>query len=293
MISVLIVTYRSERHILPCLASLPGKADGGIEVCVVDNGPTAETRAAIGTFTAGPGGRRIRVIPGLEPKSYAAAVNLGLRSCRGEWICLLGPDTRMGRGCLERMIRYLKRYPGVGVAAPRLTDAAGRTLPSCRRFPDTRDALMEMSGLPRLRPSRFAPRWKMPDFGHDRTADVEQPEATCLLLRRPVLETVGPMDERFPLFFNDVDWCRRIRTAGWRIVFLPEASVEHVRGASVNREPFIKIWRSHQGFFRYLSKYSGSGPRRLLLPALGWLFIVTAVLRAGWTILPSNSGKPS
>lgn len=291
MISVLIVTYRSERHILPCLASLPGTADGGIEVRVVDNSPSDETRAVIGKFMAGPKGRRVRVIPGREPASYAAAVNLGLRSCRGEWICLLGPDTRMGRGSLERMIRFLKRHPDVGAAAPRLKNAAGRTLPSCRRFPELRDALLEMSGLPRLWPSRFAPRWKMPAFRHDRTADVEQPEATCLLLRRRVVDTVGPMDERFPLFFNDVDWCRRIRTAGWRIVFLPEASVEHVRGASVNREPFIKIWRSHQGFFRYLSKHGGSGPRRLLLPALGWLFIVTAVLRAGWTLLPFNQRK--
>ncbi|MBN2201698.1 glycosyltransferase family 2 protein [bacterium] len=291
MISVLIVTYRSERYILPCLSSLPGTVDGGVEVCVVDNSLSDETRALIGTFMRGPEGRRIRVIPGREPRSYAAAVNLGLRACRGDWICLLGPDTRMGRGCLEYMIRYLRRHPEAGAAAPRLTDDAGRPLPSCRRFPGVRDALLEMSGLPRLWPSRFTPRWKMPDFRLDRIADVDQPEATCLLLRRRVVDAVGPMDERFPLFFNDVDWCRRIRTAGWRIVFLPEASVEHVRGASVNREPFIKIWRSHQGFYRYLSKHIGSGRRRPLLPVLGWLFIVTAVLRAGWTLMQLNPGK--
>ncbi len=291
MISVLIVTYRSERHIRPCLASLPGTADGGIEVCVVDNGPSVETRARIGIFTRGLEGRRVRVIPGREPKSYAAAVNLGLRSCKGDWICLLGPDTRMGRGSLERMIRFLKRHSGVGVTAPRLTDAEGLTLPSCRRFPVLRDVLLEMSGLPRLWPSRFTPRWKMPDFRHDRTADVEQPEATCLLLRRRVIDAVGPMDERFPLFFNDVDWCRRIRTAGWRIVFLPDASVEHIRGASVNQEPFLKIWRSHQGFYRYFSKYGASGQQRPLLPVLGWLLILTAVLRSGLSLLKTNPGK--
>ncbi|MDM7924615.1 MAG: hypothetical protein QUS35_01190 [bacterium] len=67
--------------------------------------------------------------------------------------------------------------------------------------------------------------------------------------------------------------------------------MEHVRGASVNREPVIKIWRSHQGFHRYLSKHGGSGLKQSLLPALGWLFIVTAVLRAGWTLLPFNQGK--
>jgi N-acetylglucosaminyl-diphospho-decaprenol L-rhamnosyltransferase len=290
MVSVLIVTYRSESHILPCLDSLPW-ADGGIDVCVVDNGPSAETRTRIEAFRRQSAVHRVRVIPGREPRSYAAAVNLGLHSCRGEWICLLGPDTRMGADGLERMTRFLKRNPGVGVVAPRLTDAAGRTIPSCRRFPGFRDVLREMSGLPRLWPSRFTPRWKMPDFGHDRPADVDQPEATCLLLRRRVLDEVGPMDERFPLFFNDVDWCRRIRTSGWRIVYLPEAIVAHVRGASVNREPALKIWRSHQGFYRYFAKHRGSTLERLALPVLGWLLILTAVLRTGLIPLHSNPRK--
>jgi GT2 family glycosyltransferase len=280
MVSVLIVTYRSERHILSCLASLPW-ADGGIEVYVVDNSPSPETRTRIEAFMRKTASRIVRLIPGREHGNYAAAVNLGLRSCRGEWICLLGPDTRMGHGCIERMTGFLKRHPRVGVAAPRLTNTAGRTLPSCRRFPGFRDALQEMSGLPRLWPSRFTPRWKMPDFRHDRPADVDQPEATCLIMRRRVLDEVGPMDEHFPLFFNDVDWCRRIRSSGWRIVYLPDASVAHVRGASVNREPALKIWRSHQGFYRYLAKHRRAPVDRLALPVLGWLLILTAVLRTG------------
>jgi GT2 family glycosyltransferase len=286
MISVLIVTYRSESHIRSCLASLPWE-NRDLEVCVVDNSPSAETRCrmeAFGRETAGP---RLRMLRGLERRSYAAAVNLGLRSCRGEWICLLGPDTKTGRGSLQRLIGFLRRNPDVGAAAPRLVDNGGRTRPSCRKFPEFRDALLEMSGLPRLFPSRFTPRWKMPGFAHDRTAEVDQPEATCLMLRRSVLDEVGPMDERFPLFFNDVDWCRRIRSRGWRIVYLHEASVEHVRGASVNREPALKIWRSHQAFHRYFSKYRNAPADRLALPVLGWLLILTAVLRT--VLIPLNA----
>jgi GT2 family glycosyltransferase len=290
MISVLIVTYRSEDSILPCLASLPWK-DGGLEAIVVDNGPSAETRKRIASFVRETPGRRLAMIPGREPGSYAAAVNIGLRSCRGRWICLLGPDTRMGTGSLSRMRRYLERHPDVGAAAPRLVDGRGRTQPSCRRFPEVRDVLFEMSGLPRLFPSRFVPAWKNAEFGHDRTADVEQPEATCLLLPRRVLDDVGPMDERFPLFFNDVDWCRRIRARGWRIVYCHDAVVEHERGASVNLEPARKIWRSHQGFYRYFAKIRSSPADRVLVESLGWLLIWTAALRSVLSPLTPNSRK--
>jgi N-acetylglucosaminyl-diphospho-decaprenol L-rhamnosyltransferase len=170
-------------------------------------------------------------------------------------------------------------------------DPSGMTQPSCRRFPVVRDALLEMTGLPRLFPRRFRPHWKMPEFDHASTARVEQPEATCLMVRRQAFEAVGPMDERFPLFFNDVDWCRRIRESGWDIVFFPVAVVGHVRGASVNRVPVMKIWKSHQGFYRYFAKYRTSAWGKATNTLLGGMLAVTAVFRAGFATLRTDAGK--
>jgi GT2 family glycosyltransferase len=281
MLSVLIVTFNSERHIAACLASLPWKTMAPLlDVWIVDNRSTDQTRERIEAFSRQFRRREIRTIWNTANLGYAAAVNQALSACRGEWICLLGPDTRVQPGSFEIIVDFLKLHPRSGAASPRLVDPNGNTQSSCRRFPTVWDVLFEMTGLPRLFPKRFQPRWKMPDFRHDSIRRVDQPEATCLMVRRRAFEDVGFMDERFPLFFNDVDWCRRFRLAGWDVVFLPEAVVEHARGASVRQDLVLKIWKSHQGFYRYFRKYGLSFSEKASNLWIGLLLIITAVFRS-------------
>jgi len=289
MISVCIVTCNNERHIGACLASLPwGNTE--LELRIEDNGSKGRTREVVENFVGGLRGGSLRVHARWNPsdRGFAASMNRMMSASGGEWICLLGPDTRVSDGALERLVDFLKKNASAGVAAPRLLDRRGGTQPSCRRFPTVRDALLEMTGLPRLFPRRFPPRWKMPDFDHASMRSVDQPEATCLMVRRRVLGQVGPMDERFPLFFNDVDWCRRIRMGGWEIVFLPSATVEHVRGASVRQAPVLKIWKSHQGFYRYFAKYRKSTWGKATNTLIGGMLACTAVFRVVFCMLRSN-----
>jgi hypothetical protein len=290
MLSILIVTFNNERHIESCLESLPWDR-AVLDVWIADNRSSDGTRDKIESFIRSRGAGGIRMLANGRNLGYAEAVNRALAVCRGQWICLLGPDTAVRPFAFERMIGYLKNHPDTGAVAPRLVDASGRTQASCRRFPTLRDALFEMTGLPRLFPKRFIPRWKMPDFPHDAIREVEQPEATCLMIRRSILERVGGLDGRFPLFFNDVDWCRRIRMAGSKIAFLPDAVVAHVRGASVDRAPVVKIWKSHQGFYRYFQKYATRFPDRIANQALGCLLVLTAVLRTAWCVVRPRKGK--
>jgi N-acetylglucosaminyl-diphospho-decaprenol L-rhamnosyltransferase len=290
MISVLIVTFNNERHIGACLSSLPWRT-AALELWITDNGSGDRTREAVEDSLRGL--RRGSVHTQWNPTNagYAAAMNRMLAACGGDWICLLGPDTRVRGDALEQLADFLKKNASVGAAAPRLVDGTGKTQPSCRRFPAVRDALLEMTGLPRIFPDRFLPRWKMPDFDHASTRSVDQPETTCLMLRRRVLEQVGPLDEGFPLFFNDVDWCRRIRRHGWDIVFRPSAVVEHVRGASVRQTPVVKVWKSHQGFYRYFAKYRRSAWGKATNPLIGGMLACTAVLRIAAGMMHINGRK--
>jgi GT2 family glycosyltransferase len=292
MISVLIVTRNNERDIGACISSLPwGKAP--FELRIEDNGSTDGTRewAEKSVRDKRRSGASVHARWNAGNRGYAAAVNTMLAASRGEWICLLGPDTAVRPGALQELALFLLKNPAVGAAAPRLVGGNGMTQSSCRRFPTVRDALLELSGLPRLFPRRFRPRWKMPEFDHASAASVDQPEATCLMVRRQAYDEVGPMDERFPLFFNDVDWCRRIRESGWDIVFLPSAVVGHARGASVNQVPVMKIWKSHQGFYRYFAKYRRSAWGKATNPLLGGMLACAAVMRAAFAILRTNTGR--
>lgn len=278
MISVLIVTHNNEKDILPCLASLPWEWMP-MEVICIDNRSSDRTRKHIRSFMQEKPERAIRTVFNQDNLGYAAAVNQGLRHARGEWICILGPDARLHAGALQTLQKKSESRPRLGMAAPQLLRTDGSVQPSCRRFPELSDVLLELTGLPRLLPGLFSSQWKMTDFDHRSERMVEQPEATCLLIRREAIRQVGLMDERFPIFFNDVDWCKRFDLQGWQILFTPDAKVTHRQGTSVNIRPASMIWKSHQGFYRYFNKYASSPGQKLILLPLGMLLIITASVR--------------
>lgn len=279
ILSVVIVTYNNEKDIVPCLFSLPWKHIS-MEVLLVDNSSTDHTRHNVENFCRQFPTFLIKKFWNQTNPGYAFAINKGLSQSRGDFILLLGPDSRVLSGALEKMINFLKTHPDVGLIAPQLIDANGKVQPSCRRFPTYRDLLFELTGLPRIFPRIFSPHWKMNDFDHNTQKEVDQPEATCLIAPRKSLYEVGFMDKRFPLFFNDVDWCRRFWMKGWKVVFYPAAKVEHKKGTSVYRFRIPAIWKSHQGFYRYFQKYSTSFPQKIINQGLGLLMILAASYRS-------------
>jgi GT2 family glycosyltransferase len=119
--------------------------------------------------------------------------------------------------------------------------------------------------------------YRMRAFAYDRIAEVDQPMATFLMVRRAVVEQVGLMDEAFPLFFNDVDWCYRIQQAGWRIYFVPEVQILHYGGASTRQVRLSAIRESHRALEAFYRKHY----RRRLNPLL-YALCVGAIRLGGW-----------
>jgi hypothetical protein len=119
----------------------------------------------------------------------------------------------------------------------------------------------------------------MGDFDHRTPAEVDQPQGACLLARREVAAPVGLWDERFPIFFSDVDWCRRVWQKGWKIRFEPAVQIIHTQGVSVQQVRATAIWSSHLSFWRYLRKYESGWREKLLNWLCGPLLIIAACLR--------------
>ena len=278
MTSVIIVTYNNADDISACLDSLPWGTHK-LDVINSENNSRDKTREKISRWISIHPNKPIRLLNHQTNIGYARGVNTGLKNAYGERILLLGPDTQMTGEALSMLHAVLDQKSDVGIAAPQLLNFDGSIQPSCRRFPTLSDILMELSGLPRLFPTQFQACWKMTDFDFQTAMDVDQPEASCLLIRKKAANMVGPMDTRFPLFFNDVDWCRRFVEKGWTIWFAPEAKVKHKRGSSVKQQPIYSIYRSHQAFFKYFRKYASRPYERFLLLPVGFLLIFTGLIR--------------
>lgn len=195
-------------------------------------------------------------------------------------VLFLNPDTILPAGSLAALLEKLYAFPEAGVMAPQLVHQDGRIQPSCRRFPTHGDLLCELFGLSRIfsRSARFN-RWKMGDFDHRRAAEVEQPQGACLLARPEVVKQTGLWDERFPIFFSDVDWCRRVWEKGWKIRFEPSVQIIHAQGVSVRQVQASAIWSSHLSFWRYLRKYENNWREKFLNLICGSLLVIAAMVR--------------
>jgi GT2 family glycosyltransferase len=256
MISVIIVTYNSRQWIDQCLESLRNQA---AEVIVVDNDSADATVEMVGRFSG------VRLLPAERNLGFAAACNLGARHSRGDALLFLNPDA-ICRTSLRPLEGVLAHSPGIAAVAPRLVDSQGRFQAgfSVRRLPTPIALVFELLLLNRLFPRNpVNRRYRCLDFDPDRESEVEQPAGACLLVRRSSFEACGGFDERFfPLWFEDVDLCLRLRRRGEAIWYCPAVRVEHSGGHSLLTVNFSEkqvYW--YRNLLYYVRKHFGWGAR--------------------------------
>jgi N-acetylglucosaminyl-diphospho-decaprenol L-rhamnosyltransferase len=273
-LSVVIISYNARPLLEACLSSL---RSSGVEaeLIVVDNASTDDSVQAVRERFP-----EVRLIRSTTNCGFAAGNNLAFPHCRGRYIALLNADTEVVPGAFTEMVNFMEAHPRMGAVGPRLLNPDGTVQASGHRFPRLGHSALRL--FFRL-PQPASPPSSMGCLpGAERASPGEECElhdwltGACLMVRRAVLEQVGPLDERFFFECEDVDWCRRIRAAGWEIGLLPAARVTHQGGgSSVGFSP--NALRGHAGHCYYYRKYHGRRAETVmralfsLYHLLGWL----------------------
>jgi GT2 family glycosyltransferase/lipopolysaccharide/colanic/teichoic acid biosynthesis glycosyltransferase len=253
-VSIVIVTYNSSRVIGACLDSLAADCAAGLaEVIVVDNASADDSVAVV---------RRdypwAALIAGRENLGYSKGVNLGIQHARGRFLLILNPDTVVRRGTLRRLIDFAEKTPDAGVIGPRLVFHDGTVQLSCRRFYTFRVLLLRRTPLGRIFPRARALREHlMLDFDHDATREVDWVLGAAMFVRREAVDNVGMMDERFFLYFEDVDWCYRMKQRGLKVYYLADAVIEHGYKRESAQAVLNRSFAAHLvSLFRYYEKWN-------------------------------------
>ena len=227
----------------------------------------------------------VRLLRNARNEGFARANNQGYGISGGTFILLLGSDTLMRKGTVETMAGYLDAHASAGAVGCRLLNPDGTPQMSCRRFPRLRDAVATYLSLHRL-----ARDYTYGDFDFARTQDVEQPAATCLMIRRSVIEATGLFDERYAILYNDVDLCRRIRAAGWSIWYLGDAEIVHHGCVSTNQAtPEIRL-EMYRNILRYFTTDNGWIARAVLTPILFVRLLAATHSRIAFSLFSRNGG---
>lgn len=231
-----------------------------LEVLVVDNGSSDGSVEMVRDRFP-----QVRLIANGENLGFTRANNQALAIARGRYLMLLNSDTEVLPGALEAMVAAMDSHPEVGVLGPQLLNSDGTIQSSRRRFPTLATAFVESTVLQRFFPHHpLLRRYYVLDRPDSISQEVDWVVGACLVARREVLEQVGGLDESFFMYSEELDWCRRIRAAGWKVLYLPEAKVVHHEGKSSERDPRHRHEYFQESKCRYFHKHHGPAAAAIL-----------------------------
>ena len=261
-LAVIIVAYNSALYIAACLASIMAHMGSlSPDVVVVDADSRDRTADIVSRF---PGVRLLRC----QNRGFAYANNRGLMTCDARYVLFINPDTEILRGDLSDLVSRMDEQPEVGLAGVRQVDADGRLDMTIRGFPNALRALGDALSAERL-PGR--PGWlgerevRLPAY--DREVDCDWTSGSFMLARREAIESAGFMDERFFMYSEETDFCRRIRTAGWVVRHLPRMTILHY-GAKAGVDPRIESVSAHSRML-YARKHFSRAHRAVYIGTVG------------------------
>jgi N-acetylglucosaminyl-diphospho-decaprenol L-rhamnosyltransferase len=278
-LSVIIVSYNTRELLRGCLGSVLADVGPGLEyeVIVVDNASADGSVAMIRDSFA-----QVRLLANSQNRGFAASNNQAIRQSSGQYVILLNPDTLVRKGALASLMAALEERRDAGVVGPKLLFPDGSFQHSAFTFPTLAMILLDFFPLHyRLLDSGINGRYPRHLYERAEPFPIDHPLGAALMVRRAVIDEVGLLDESFFMYCEEIDWCLRIKEAGWRILCVPRAEIVHHVGQSTRQfrdEMYVELHRSR---YRLYQKHYGAGFRRVArwLVALG---VWSQGLRARW-----------
>lgn len=278
-LSVIIVTWNSRRDLERCLPSLAGAAAGiQMELLVVDNASDDGSNEVASRLFPG-----ARLILNSTNAGFAAANNQALREAGGRHVCLLNPDTVLRQRALAELVRYLDGHPDVWACGPAMENGDGTPQRTGVRFPVLWTIFVESLFLDRLfTQSRVFGRHRELYADPTQVRAVDYLQGACLMVRRDVIARAGLLDEGFFMYFEETDWCYRMKTAGGAVHYCPIGTVVHFGGGAFAHFDERRIVYYHRSLLRFFRKHYGWVRRAAVRPILLMRTVIRILL---WGVL--------
>lgn len=260
-LSVVVVSYNTRDLLRACLTSVIStmSSTANYEVFVVDNASVDGSAAMVRDSFP-----RVRLMVNRKNRGFAAANNQAIGESSGRYVILLNPDTVVRDGALERMATFMEGHPNVGVVGPRLVFPDGSFQHSAFTFPTLPMIFLDFFPVNhRVINSRLNGRYPRSLYEAGEPFPIDHPLGAGLMVMRRTIEEVGSLDERFFMYCEEIDWCMRIKDAGWRIVCFPRAEIVHHVGQSTKQfraDMFVEL---HKSRYRLYEKHYSRSFRRM------------------------------
>jgi len=250
-VSIIIVNWNTLDYLRECLNSVIEQTRVQYEIFVVDNGSSDKSAEMVKNDFP-----EVKLIENKENRGFAAANNQAIPLCKGLNILLLNPDTKVLDHAIDKLVHFMERHPDVGAVTGKLLNSDGTLQKSVGNFYSFWNTLLENRLIPRLLPfNKFLARRLVAFWDHKTPREIDWARGALLMIRKKVVEQVGLLDEQFYIYGEEIDWCWRIKKAGWKIIFIPEAEVIHYGKAASNQRRTKMFIQNYKSFYIFLKKH--------------------------------------
>lgn len=253
-LDIIIVNFNSTVYLLNCIDSIyTNLNDLKTNIVVIDNNSDENVDSITNNYPD------VILIKNSSNIGFAAAINQGIEVGESEFILLLNPDSYLTSNLCLPMIDYAVNHPDVAIIGPKIIDQDGSIQGSARTFPNTLTAIFgRTSPLTKYFPNNPISKANIITIGKDSDTPIEVDwvSGACMLVRRKAIDDVGLLDERYFIYWEDADWCRRMWSKGWKVIYFPEVSLYHFVGKSSISRPLRSIYYFHRSSYLYFDKHT-------------------------------------
>jgi len=250
-ISIVIVSWNVSSLLRDCLSSIEWDKLNG-EVIVVDAASTDGTPDMVRSEFPD-----VRLVQPGENVGFSKGNNIGIEASQGRYVFMLNPDTRIVDDGLRAMFDYMEASKSVGILGPQLLNPDDSVQSSKRRFPTLWTGIFESTWLQPFAPKPVLDNYYANDLPDSKLSEVDWVDGAAMFARRDIIETVGGLDEGYFMYSEEIDWQRRVKANGWKIVYFPGAQIYHYRGASSDQVSTQRHIYFQNSKIRYFRKHHG------------------------------------
>lgn len=253
-LSIIIVNYNSQKYLINCLQSIyQNTKDISFEVIVVDNASSDDSAAIVAREFP-----KSQVIKNDHNLGFIKGNNIGLRLAKGKYLLSLNNDTEIKDNALKILVDFMDSHPEAGACGAKLLNSNGTIQHQCKRgFPTPWNICTYSLGLSKLFPkSKLFGGYLMAYLDPNKINEIDAISGACFMVRKEIADRVGIMDEDYIMYGDDLDWSYRIKQAGWKIYYVPEAEIIHYGGrggSSIHRHR--NIIEFHRSMFTFYNKH--------------------------------------
>jgi GT2 family glycosyltransferase len=250
-VDIVIVNWNSGSFLRRCVSSVfrHGNTKCLHRLWIIDNHSADDSMDGL------PEDPRISIIRNTENRGFARACNQGFVRCEAPYVLLLNPDAELGDHTLAACTEFMDTNAGIDIMGCRLVDDHQRTTSSCSRFPSPLRIFFDAAGLSKIFPKLFHPATVMTDWDHSESRYTNQVMGAFMFIRKGVFERIGYFDERFFVYFEEVDFCKRLHDAGGKVFYNYSITAVHTGEGTTRSVKAFRLFLSLQSRLRYAKKH--------------------------------------